>query len=381
MSNIIFNLLSMNVFFPVGAPIRFHGQNERSIRVKNVIQEIDKKENIDAVIFNEVIIPECEAIILKDMENLGFRYRTEQLSAPFAVYGGTLIFSKHPITMQDRTLFGDKCTTTDCLSAKGVNFARVLKNDNYFNIFSMHLQAWNSTTSQIVRESQIQQIYQFIHTLNIPQTEAVLFAGDLNIDLYTANPHLKHLMYKLDMNIPEIHEDSTKFTFDPKNNKLVGADDPELYQNEQYPNGCVDEYLSTLECPCCPSTWIDYTMYSSKHLQPTSSYMKAIMVKVPPFKIFLSLTKEVEVQDVTDHFPVLGHFIFPKMQGVSNANMAKLQKVGEVQASNTTNIALASTALALIIIIFIVIILYCSYRIYIWKKSPEIQSRLKEEQK
>ena len=108
---------------------------------------------------------------------------------------------------------------------------------------------------------------------------------------------------------PIIHQDSHSFTVDPKLNNLVGADDIELYKNEDYPFGCVQEYYSTKQCVCCPSEWIDYTLYSKKHLQPSSSYMRSFVAKVDPFDISFRYTLEtVNIQDVSDHFPILGTF-------------------------------------------------------------------------
>jgi len=355
-----FNVLSYNIFCPVPEPLRYYGQKPRASRVAAVVQSLDKTENIDAVIMNEVIAPECQEIIYRDMDAIGFRYRTAKLTAPMTITAGTLIFSKHPITMEDSTLFGDKCTGIDCVVAKGVNFARILKNHQYFNIFAVHMQAWQSLSSQLMREAQIQQMAQFIKLMNIPANEAVIFGGDLNIDLYLANDHLKHLMYLLHMKIPEIHETSYPFTVDPEENKLVGSDDIMQYQNDDFPQGCADEYFQTLKCPCCPEEWIDYTLYSNNHLQPLQSYMKAIKYKVPKFTIKISMTKEVEVDDVSDHYPVLGHFTFPVSVNLEAKNVLETLGTPDSQSSITLQVVV----LVLIIVIFLLFVGFVSYKIY-----------------
>ena len=357
---ISFNVLSYNIFCPVPEPLRYYGQKPRANRVAAVIKSLDQTENLDAVIMNEVIAPECQDIIYRDMDAIGFKYRTAKLTSPMTITAGTLIFSKHPITMEDSTLFGDKCTGVDCVVAKGVNFARIVKNDQYFNIFAVHMQAWQSLSSQLMREAQIQQMTQFIKLMNIPNNEAVIFGGDLNIDLYLANDHLKHLMYLLQMKIPEIHETSFPFTVDPEENKLVGSDDIFQYQNDDYPQGCVEEYFQTLKCPCCPEEWIDYTLYSSQHLQPLQSYMKAIKFKVPKFPIKISLTKEVEVDDVSDHYPVLGHFSFPVRVNPKAQRMLETLGTPDSQSSITLQVVV----LVLIIVIFLLFVSFVGYKIY-----------------
>ena len=353
-----FKILSFNIFCPVIEPIRFSGQKPRAQRVKDVIQLLDKKENLDVIIINEIIVPEVQTIVTTDMDAIGFRYHTQKLSAPLTpVSGGTVIFSKHPIVMEDATIFGDKCKGADCLAAKGVVFARVMKNGWFFNVFGTHMQAWDSLTAQVMREAQIQQIYQFIEVFNISPIEPVFFCGDMNIDLYTSNDHLKHMMHKLKLTMPEIYENSYPFTVDPEINKLVGADDPDEYTSAEFPNGCKSEYLETLKCPCCPKVWIDYTLFSTNHLQPQSSSMEAIPVKVPKFLInFFSPIRQVEIEDISDHTPVLGRFTFDPPTGLRS--QAILQKHGEPDTSNVMMLAIFCAVIVVIALMLVSLIIF-----------------------
>ncbi len=350
MAAISFHVLSLNVFTPVAPPVRNYGQFERAERVKEAILKIQETETLDAIIVSELIIPACQDRVTKDLAEIGFRYHTTNLYAPFTVAGGIMIFSRHEMVTEDYTLFGDKCTASDCMAAKGVKFARMVKEGQYFNLFAVHMQAWLTVPAQVVREAQIQQIAQFIHSLQIPADEAVLFGGDLNIDLYVAKNHIKHMMFTLGMALPPIDDQSLPFTVDPMNNKLVGADDPELYTNEYYPHGCSAEYFDTLVCPCCPSQWIDYAVYSTRHLLPISASMQALDLRLTPFRIQLGPRTGVEIDRVSDHFPILGKFSFPRD---TRTHAQVLTKMSGPSSSNTTHLVMAISILVLVVVLFL----------------------------
>jgi len=350
MAAIPFHVLSLNVFTPVAPPIRHYGQFERAARVKEAILKIQDTETLDAIIVCELIIPACQARITQDLADLGFRYHTTNLYAPFTVAGGIMIFSRHEMVMEDYTLFGDKCTASDCMAAKGVKFARVVKEGQYFNVFAVHMQAWLSVSAQVIREAQIQQITAFIHSLQIPADEAVIFGGDLNIDLYVDKNHIKHMMFTLGMALPPVADQSPPFTVDPLHNQLVGADDPTLYTNEYYPHGCSTEYFDTLVCPCCPSQWIDYTLYSTRHLPPLSASMQALDLRLTPFRIQLGPRANVEIDRVSDHLPVLGKFSFPRD---TRSHAQALAKTAGPSSSHTTHLTMAIAIVVLVVILFL----------------------------
>jgi endonuclease/exonuclease/phosphatase family metal-dependent hydrolase len=351
-------VLVYNVMEPVPEPIRYYGQKERAERLQSVIQDLDRQYQIDVLILNEVIAPVAQKVILPALHDIGFVYKTSKLTDTFTVTGGILIFSKHPITMEDQTLFGDKCTGIDCFAAKGAVYARIKKQDFYFNILGVHMQAWPNLTAQVIRDAQMEQMQKFITSLAIPPNEPFLMGGDLNTDLFLNNDQLRHLMYTLKMDIPEIHPESYPFTVDPKVNKLVGADDPAEYYNEQWPDGCIEEYHTTLQCPCCPQEWLDYVLHSKNHLKPESCNMKAIPVKVAPFRMKITMTQEIEAQDLSDHFPVLGDFVFSIDQINPEKNTDVVAKDPTPISCNTSHVTLVSCIIALVLVILLVLIIW-----------------------
>ena len=357
------NVCVFNIFTPVPEPLRIYGQKERCERVKDVVKQLDQQYNLDVLILNEVIAPYSQATIKRDMKAIGFVHYTDKLLDVFSIVnGGILIFSKHPIVQQDYTIFGDKCMGTDCFAAKGVSYARIKKGDLFVNVFGTHLQAWPAMKAHQIRSDQIKQSFQFIQKLNIPASEPVLYCGDLNTDLYLDKEYIQHLSYTLQMEIPLIADDSQRFTVDPKENTLVGNDDPGEYVSDDWPNGCQEEYYKSLECPCCPAQWIDYTLYSRKHLLPKTSSMRAIKAKVAPFKIMINATKQVEIQDVSDHFPVIGHFVFDPIKSAESVS-SKTQSAGKLGMTLTEN-TFQVTSVSIIIVVAAVVFFICSFLVY-----------------
>ena len=305
-----FKILTYNIETPVKPPLRIYGQKERIKRLKPVLGRYVEKEEVDVILFNELIPREYETLVTDQMSDMGYIHRTETMSESVSVNGGIILFSKFPIIQQSLSTFGDQCSGDDCLAAKGVIFARVDKLGHAFNIFGTHMQAWPGVGNQMIRDNQIKQIFSFVKSRNIPIEEPVFLCGDLNMDLYHDNDHVKHLLYQLGFTIPEIRKGSHPFTVDPEENKLVGSDDPSRYKSPEYPEGCVKEYFETWKCPCCQPEWIDYTLFSQYHKQPTVSSMEVVKLKAPSFQVSMGLNIKVDIEDLSDHFPVLGRFEF-----------------------------------------------------------------------
>ncbi|WP_151193480.1 sphingomyelin phosphodiesterase [Cysteiniphilum sp. JM-1] len=94
---------------------------------------------------------------------------------------GVVIFSRWPIVQNDALIYSD-CTGSDCGAHKAIQWVKINKKGKLYNIFGTHTQAWNDEKAIAARDRQFQQIYSFIQSRNIPNTEPVLLAGDLNIN-------------------------------------------------------------------------------------------------------------------------------------------------------------------------------------------------------
>jgi hypothetical protein len=202
-------------------------------------------------------------------------------------------------------------------------------------------------------------INSFIQRLKIPANEVVLLAGDLNLDLYADNAHLKHLNYKLGLVAPQLTLDSHPFTVDPKQNWMVGNDNPKEYFNREWPNGCEEVYYDTMKCVCCPEQWLDYVLYSKKHLVPTTATMQALPLTVEPFSMSVNIHKTVpDMRDVSDHYPVLAKFSFAAetvtvalKQQIKDTPLAPRTKVNTNEHQTITTIGWVVIFLVLLLIV------------------------------
>jgi endonuclease/exonuclease/phosphatase family metal-dependent hydrolase len=356
------NVLVWNIMIPVLPPLRYFGQFERAERIPEVIQTINESETIlDVIVFNELIPLVIYDIITSKLQDLGFFYTTKRIQDILTESGGISIYSRYPIVDEGHTLYGSECAISDCLSAKGVVYAKIDKMGFIANILGTHFQAGEQYQS--IREAQTQMVSNFIKKLNIPKEEPLLFCGDLNMCRFLNNAEIKHLTYKLNMDLPQISESSHPFTFDPRINPLVGIDDPTQYVSREYPNGCADHYYNTKNCICCDNQWLDFSLVSKSHLKPLVSSMKSIVAKtLENFDFDFTATDHLSTSMVSDHFPIIGHFEFP------------LQPFGyefskTIPQNTNSNSEQAALFIILIIVLIIVILAFPVYFLVVRSKK------------
>ena len=312
------NVCVYNVMLPVAAPIRFNGQDERANRIPEAIQRLSSTvPDLDVVVFIELISPPTRKIILEAMSKLGWIYVSDILSSGMfssslkLVNGGIVVMSRYPIIFQYNYIFEHLCEGYDCSACKGVVFCRIQKGNNIFNILCTHLQAWDTPVAKQIRKEQILDCQKVLESIGIPLDEPVIIAGDFNIDFYTRQTEIDILTDILRMTICDKKAGSPDFTSDPSINQLMGNDEDSKYATDFYPKGCYAEYVRTMRCPCCPQEWLDYIGFSNVHLAPATSVMYAYVLKADtPFLAHINITTERNISDLSDHFPVIGKFIF-----------------------------------------------------------------------
>ena len=129
-----------------------------------------------------------EDFLIPAMEAAGFLYRTEILNEPdgiipFPINGGVIIFSRWPIEAEGEIDFSE-CgqAAQDCLSNKGVKYAKVNKLGKRYHIFGTHMDAGGNADDILARRTSMAEIRDFIEDLDIPDGEPVIFGGDFNTD-------------------------------------------------------------------------------------------------------------------------------------------------------------------------------------------------------
>ncbi|CEG47051.1 Endonuclease/exonuclease/phosphatase [Plasmopara halstedii] len=357
-----FEVLQYNLF---GRPyeVSKDGQDERLQRVPQSLHRIST--SIDVVTFAEADIQLQRKEMLKTFESYGYNYSTTILHDPdpftSIVNGGVMMVSKWPIIREGQHIYRNACHYSDCLAAKGVKYARILKTMNgtskIFNVFATHMQAWSTPEGRSDRIMQAKQMRQFIDAIGIPYHEPLLFAGDFNVDNHTYRDEVAHLVELLKSHEP-LQTGNQIFTSDPRTNVLVGRDGAAIS------NKCSAQYIknwgplkdgtfspssltrTTCEkhrarikskslmkvnsemmcyCPCCPLEWLDYVLYGKAPYQqpkimPT---LEAHVNQVEHFTVDWTAPQsnvKMTLIDLSDHYPVHGKFEFQVTRGKGKDN-------------------------------------------------------------
>lgn len=145
-----FEVLQYNVF---GRPyeVSKDGQAERLARIPQSL--VDISASIDVVTFAEADIKSEREKMLAQFRAHGFNHSTSILHDPdpftSVLNGGVIIVSRWPIVREAQHVYRNACHYSDCLAAKGVKYARVLKTVDstakIFNVFTTHMQVLYSS--------------------------------------------------------------------------------------------------------------------------------------------------------------------------------------------------------------------------------------------
>ncbi|TQV84410.1 sphingomyelin phosphodiesterase [Aliikangiella coralliicola] len=228
----------------------------------------------DAVVFQELFDPVLTAHFRNKISH-EYPYLTE---IPFKVgkllTGGSFIASRYPIIKHDSKVY-EACRNDGCLASKGMNYAKINKNGNIYHLFGTHTHAYATAEDIAVRFKQLAELKTFIDSKYISSDEPVLMAGDFNVDK---------------VHFPQEHYDFLN---------LMNASEP--MGIGEYPHsyaGPVNVYADDQY-----TEYLDYVLYSNEHLQPFYSHNKLLVPRSIEPEHWTSW-------DLSDHFPVVGEFIF-----------------------------------------------------------------------
>jgi hypothetical protein len=188
------------------------------------------------------------------------------------------------------------CRFSDCLAAKGVQYARIEKrlegHTKRYHVFGTHMQAWGGAEAAAVRSEQAREMARFIEEQDIPSTEPVLLAGDFNTR-GPGNPQFQAFIDTLRVSMPPIVGER-KGTMDV-DNTLIGRG----------------------------PWWVDYVLPSKAHQRPIKAELEALALRAErefaicfearlrPFYVgpyAAACTETRHVRDLSDHYPVIGRF-------------------------------------------------------------------------
>ena len=170
----IFNVLAYNIYM-LSPPIAFTDQSTRAAVLPNYLH------GFDALIISEAFDNSARAILQSGL-SAEYPYFTEMVDESGSFEdGGVFIASRWPIAFSNDMVY-DACDAEDCLAAKGAMYAKINKLGTPYHIFGTHTQAWNEATNVATRQAQFAELKTFMNAQNIPNDEAVIVGGDLNVD-------------------------------------------------------------------------------------------------------------------------------------------------------------------------------------------------------
>jgi endonuclease/exonuclease/phosphatase family metal-dependent hydrolase len=230
-----------------------------------------KLRGYDVIVLSEAFDNKVRDQLLADLGG-EYPYRTGILGADrgFVQDGGVIIMSRWPITAEAQRLFDDLCVGGDCWADKGVLYARFEKHGQTYHIFASHTQSGLGMRQRRIRMQQLGIIKSFIDDRGLTSTEPVFIAGDLNVD--------KHDGVEYDAML-----------------RILDAWCP-------HPLGHPYTVDSTVNGRASYRLYLDYVLVSNRHRRPVNAVIETLIPRSPiPFG---------GDHDLSDHFPVLGRFLF-----------------------------------------------------------------------
>lgn len=273
------NILSYNVYMrPTG--LFKNGQMKRAKMIPAQLR------GYDVVVFQEAFDNTVRAELIRGMKKQGYKYASDILGTDRDPEqdGGVIIVSRYPIVKQDEELFEGNCADSDCLADKGILYVKINKKiggkDNFYNVFGTHLNT-GGPAKKAVQKKQLRMMRDFIKSQKIPKEQAVLIAGDMNINRTNAE------MYNYML--------STLSAGYFAGGKLKGhpfSHDGPL--NDLGEGG---------------QSYLDYVLYSKAHRSiATASYAE---VRVPrAISEWKEFAHESAMWDLSDHYAVYGNYHF-----------------------------------------------------------------------
>ncbi|WP_434445095.1 sphingomyelin phosphodiesterase [Lentzea sp. E54] len=189
--------------------------------------------------------------------------------------GGTAVLSRWPITTRVQHVYRDSCGA-DWFSNKGFAYVRIEAPSGPLHVIGTHMQAEDSTCTSApggYRAQQRAEIKAFLDARNIPASEPVYVAGDLNV--VKAGPEFPRMVAELGASTPEVG--GHPFSWDCADNSVCRDQYGPEYASEHL------DYVLTVEGPVLRN--------------------ETRRVKSPEWSIW-SWGRKYTYNDLSDHYPV-----------------------------------------------------------------------------
>lgn len=261
-----FNVLSYNIW----ATTIFGSK-----KVKTRLDEMPAvMAGYDALVLTEVFDDIATAALLKNLR-AEYPYQSSEIfKAGKVMKSGTRILSRWPFVLEDNFKY-TPCNGIQCAATRGVIHARINKQGTPYHLFATHTQSSDDDANRAARLGQLDEMGEYIRSLNIPADEAVILAGDFNVNKIGLPQDRDYLEAVLAATEPT--NAGHNLTYDGQTNTWAEA---------QY------------------SEYLDYTLIANDHLQPTFAKQEVFAPRSTKDALWGEW-------DISDHYAARGIFIFP----------------------------------------------------------------------
>jgi sphingomyelin phosphodiesterase len=194
--------------------------------------------------------------------------------------GGVTLLSKWPILRKEQYVYKDACGS-DWYSNKGFVYAVLNVNGARVHVVGTHTQSTDSGCksgeAQADRAAQFRSIDSFLAAKNIPASEQVLVAGDMNVD--SRGAEYASMLHDANLVAADART-GHPYSFDTQENSIA---------RYRYPDD--------------PREDLDYVLFRAGHAKPSGWTNKVVQAPSAPWTVS-SWGTSYTYTDLSDHYPL-----------------------------------------------------------------------------
>jgi sphingomyelin phosphodiesterase len=195
--------------------------------------------------------------------------------------GGVTVLSKWPIVRKEQFIYKDACGS-DWWSNKGFVYAELNVNGTKVHVVGTHAQSTDSGCkageAAQMRSRQFKQIDAFLDAKNIPASEEVIVAGDMNVDSHS--PEYASMLADAGLTGADIRT-GHPYSFDTQDNSIAA---------DRYPDD--------------PREDLDYVLHRTGHAKPAGWTNEVVKEQSAPWTVS-SWGTDYTYTNLSDHYPLI----------------------------------------------------------------------------
>ncbi|MFE7354350.1 sphingomyelin phosphodiesterase [Streptomyces sp. NPDC057543] len=195
--------------------------------------------------------------------------------------GGVTVLSRWPVIRKEQYIYKDACGS-DWWSNKGFAYAELDVNGTKVHVVGTHAQSTDSGCkageAAQIRSRQFKQIDAFLDAKNIPASEQVIVAGDMNVD--SRSPEYASMLADAGLAGADARTGHA-YSFDTRDNSIAA---------DRYPDD--------------PREDLDYVLHRAGHAKPAGWTNEVVKEQSAPWTVS-SWGTDYTYTNLSDHYPLI----------------------------------------------------------------------------